>query len=698
MRYAPQPRLNRSGLSPSVWTLPSFSQSFDNISRLRSKREGAQLLSLRPSAAAITALALVRGTFCLFSIFLFSGSQAEAAEDSCGDASDVAVLSSPLTPWKGALLRVLFASEKQLDGELSLIAPDGSVAAKSGERQGGPPYFWFVEVASPAVGAWHAQLVRDGASECSTITREIVVHRQQSPPPHATRGSVWPLRDTWNRGTENLYSAWIEKLFDAPLDAELSWPALHEVLRDPSRNFLFDHLGLREDEKSLILQPDCADLPYFLRAYFAFKMGLPFGYAKCTRGAGGQPPKCPQWWNIQNEEPASAPPVEEPVEEVANAGLFGIFGQPTVLRIPRAAPRPRGLVQGFGYYVGTTVANGVQSGNGRTQAGDDNTDYYPVPLKEETLRPGTIYADPYGHVLVLAKRVAQSGDAAGVLLAVDAQPDGTVARKRFWRGNFLFAQDPSLGSPGFKRFRPIVREKRGLRRLTNAEIAKDPQYGDFSLEQSQLGVEDFYDRMDDVISPKPLDPLRAIEDAITSFEEQVKMRGLSVENGRKYQNDGGGEAAMPNGASIFETTGAWEDFATPSRDLRLLIAMDVVRGFPDRVARRSERYAMPEGKSAADVKAELEGVLATELSTRKFSYTRSDGSTWTLALKDVLDRATDLELAYNPNDCVELRWGAPEGSEEASTCKRHASSAQRVKMQEYRAWFHERRRPPRDTG
>jgi hypothetical protein len=273
-------------------------------------------------------------------------------------------------------------------------------------------------------------------------------------------------------------------------------------------------------------------------------MGLPFGYAKCTRGAGGQPPKCPQWWNILNEEPASAPPVEEPVE-VANTGLFGIFGPPTVLRTPRAAPRPRGLVQGFGYYVGTTVANGVQSGNGRTRADDDNSDYYPVALKEETLRPGTIYADPYGHVLVLAKRVAQSGDAAGVLLAVDAQPDGTVARKRFWRGNFLFAQDPSLGSPGFKRFRPIVREKRGLRRLTNAEIAKDPQYDDFSLEQSQLGVEDFYDRMDDVISPKPLDPLRAMEDAITSFEEQVKTRVLSVEKRAKISERwrrGGGDA------------------------------------------------------------------------------------------------------------------------------------------------------------
>ena len=126
-----------------------------------------------------------------------------------------------------------------------------------------------------------------------------------------------------------------------------------------------------------------------------------------------------------------------------------------------------------------------------------------------------------------------------------------------------------------------------------------------------------------------------------------------------------------------------------------MIAIDVVIGFPNRVARRPERYAMPKDKSAAEVKAELEKVLASELSGRKFAYTRSDGSAWTLALKDVLDRAGDLEMAYNLNDCVELRWGAPDNSEEAATCKRHASSVQRAKMTDYRAWFRERRRPPR---
>jgi hypothetical protein len=358
--------------------------------------------------------------------------------------------------------------------------------------------------------------------------------------------------------------------------------------------------------------------------------------------------------------------------------------------------RPPGLAASFGHYLGTTIADGVHSGSGRTRATDDNTDYYPVPLTQDALRPGTVYADPYGHLLVLVRRVPQSDGGAGVFLAVDGQPDGTVARKRFWRGNFLFAQEAALGSPGFKRFRPIVRERNGaLRRLTNDEIAKELQYGDYSLDQSQLGIEAFYDRMDDVMSPSPLDPVRAMKEAITSLEEQVKTRVTSVENGRKFQNSGRGEADMPDGASIFETTGAWEDFATPSRDLRLLIAMDVVRGFPDRVARRPERYAMPKEKSVADVRAELVSVLASELAARKFSYTRSDGSAWTLTLKDAVDRAAELEMAYNLNDCVELRWGAPDKSEEASTCKRRASGAQRAKMTQYRTWFHERRRPPR---
>ena len=360
----------------------------------------------------------------------------------------------------------------------------------------------------------------------------------------------------------------------------------------------------------------------------------------------------------------------------------------------QAAAKPQGLVPGFGGYLRTTIANAVHSGNGRTAADDDDTDI--IRCRSPKMRcaqaPSTQIL--YGHVLVLVKRLPQTGDGAGVFLAVDGQPDGTVARKRYWRGNFLFAQDPALGSPGFKRFRPIVREKNGtLRRLTNNEIAKIRDYGDYSLDQSKLAVEDFYDRMDDVMSPAPLEPMRALKEAITALEEQLNARVASVENGRKHLVEGGREVAMP---------GRRVDLRDHRRVGRLRHAVSrsalVDRG--RRGARvpgspRGGRSVTPAGKSAAEVKAELDATLASELSTREFSYTRTDGSQWTLKLK-MLDRMPALEMAYNVNDCAELRWGAPDNSEEAATCKRRASAAQRAKMAgEYRAWFSERRRPPR---
>ncbi len=120
---------------------------------------------------------------------------------------------------------------------------------------------------------------------------------------------------------------------------------------------------------------------------------------------------------------------------------------------------------------------------------------------------------------------------------------------------------------------------------------------------------------------------------------------------------------MPEGAAeIFETSGAWEDFSTPSRDLRLLIAIDVTRQFPQRALRRPERFAMPEGKSPRDVAAELQAMLDHELSARSVTYTRTDGSPFTLTLAEVLRRSDAFEMTYNPNDCVETRWAAPIGS------------------------------------
>ena len=109
----------------------------------------------RRSVAAVTAVLPVAGA-CI--ALLFSAAAAHAQAGACADAAEVAVLPSPLAPWKGAPLRVIMAAEKPLDGELSLVAPNGSVAATSRERHGGPPYFWYAEVAAPAAGTWHVTL------------------------------------------------------------------------------------------------------------------------------------------------------------------------------------------------------------------------------------------------------------------------------------------------------------------------------------------------------------------------------------------------------------------------------------------------------------------------------------------------------------------------------------------------------------
>jgi hypothetical protein len=564
----------------------------------------------------------------------------------------VAVFTSPERPVPGGLLRVVAVSEVPLDATLTVLGPNRETHGQMRERHGGPPYWWLIEVPTGLPGTYEACLRPTNA--CTAVLVGNHPRRQ------APADVAWPVTREWNRAVENLYSAWIEQLFDDPLAAEPSWHALEEVTRQRARNFLHDHLGLDEDgERGLRLEPDCADLPYFLRAYFAWKLGLPFGYSECSRGTSGRPPACTVW-HSSRESPGTA------ADELT--------------RIQHFFQR---------------IADEVQSGNGRVPATSDRTDFYPVRLAPESLRPGTVYADPYGHMLVVVHRVPQTPTVAGVLLAVDAQPDGTVARKRYWRGNFLFALDPALGSPGFKHYRPIVREHGTLRSLINREIAASTDYGDYALDQYEAGVEGFYDRIDVVLSPNPLDPEHALRAIIDAFEEQVRARLRSVANGEEYAATHRGIIPMPEGAAIFETIGPWEDYATPARDLRLLIALDVVREVPAKVEAHPGRFAIPVGRSASEVRADLEAMLRTESAARSIAYVRSDGSQWTLTLAEVLERGEALEMAYNPNDCVEVRWGAPPASAELSTCRRRAPAEQAGRLESYRSWFHDRRRPPR---
>ncbi len=567
-----------------------------------------------------------------------------AAAPDCRPGEQSRVWTAPWRPLPGEPLEVMAVSTEGELEQLLVTDPAGRRTTLRHDANGGPPWSLHGTLFRPTAGTYRIEATRDGqVAACEEV-------RVGSMAGDRNRGD-------WNLATEALYAAWIEHLFDAPPEQSLSFDSLAPLLRDPERNFLYNSLGAGEDNR-LPAEPDCADLPYFLRAYFAWKLGLPIAYRACSRGSQNRPPRC-----------------ETPVIE----GRLASFPAPaTTFR-----------------EVSQRIMDTVHSGSGRTGLGDEATDFYPVPLKRATLWPGTIYADPYGHVMILVKWVPQRGGQSGLLLAVDAQPDNSVTRKRFWEGTFLFAQTPSSG-PGFKAFRPLIRTgSGGVRALSNQALDGVDGLPPYSTEQSELEPGEFYARLEQLINPCGLAPETADEATLAALMEQLETRLTSVDNGETYMRAHPGTTVpMPNGPAIFETTGPWEDYATPSRDLRLLIAMKVLEGLPERIRRYPRLYNL-RGESANAAAARIEQLHDRRLDERFITYTRSDGSPWRLSLRDLYRRRAGLEVGYNPNDCVERRWGASPDTLDDATCRRRAPPDQRARMEKYRPWFRDTARPPR---
>ena len=571
------------------------------------------------------------------------------AEDySCEETDETHIWISPLNPKADEQIKIMAVSTDGPVSGLFLIDSQDQRIPLQSRRRGGPPWSLVTTLEKLNKGYYRVVADRDGKlAACHHLNIGVTIGGSDA----QERPKAWGL------ATEAFYSAWIEALFGAPPEESLNFTSLEPVMRNTERNFLHNHLGLNED-KNLPLTPDCADLPYTLRAYFAWKVGLPFAFRACGRGSTKAPPHC-----------GVATIVTEFTQGISSQANFRKFSRQLV--------------------------NTVHSGSARTGLEEESTDLYPIPFSRETLWPGTVYADPYGHILVLVEWVPQTADHPGMLLAVDAQPDNSVARKRVWEGTMLFANTENAG-PGFKAFRPIIRMVSGKWRiLTNDELIDQPDFAAFSLEQDQLSPDNFYAKLAKLINPQGLDPRQAYEATLNALVEQIETRVTSVENGEAYfHKNPRSVIAMPSGAAIFETVGPWEGYSTPSRDMRLIIAINVLNSLPDKMVRYPELFVM-NGKHPEEAKAEIEQHHAKRIHERSIRYTRTDGSPWELSVAEVLARKPAYEMAYNPNDCAEIRWGAKPDTEEYSTCRRHAPAEQRAKMEQYRVWFREARRPTR---
>lgn len=568
-----------------------------------------------------------------------------------------AMLVLPGNPAPGESFRILATGGRNIrKAKIIVSGSSGNLESRNYKTGDELPCWRIDDFAASDEGTYKATLILDN-EEISSLEFKITVHEEIS-----QKGVIWKTTRSWDSAMETIYSSWVNALFRGS-DEQTSWPSLHEATQNKENNFLYNYLSLEEDNPDskvkVIMDPDCADNPFFLRAYFAWKLGLPFGFHICDRGYLGKNPGTGQW--ITNENPTS-----------------------------KTNP-----VLAFNSFL-RRMMDGVHSGTARTSLENEKSDYYPVSLTREALRPGTVFADPYGHTFILVSWAPQTKEHPGTLLAVDAQPDKTIAIKRFWKGNFLFNTFEVVGEPGFKAFRPIVTENGKLSLMTNEALDGSNGFVPFSLQQQKMESEIFYLAMERLINPKPLDPEDALINLIQALHEQLLVRVKSVANGEAYlKAHPGAVIPMPSNANgVFQTGGLWEDYSTPNRDLRLLIAMDAVLGFPDRVAKYPDDFNLSKQSSPEDIKLKLQVILEKRTSELTINYTRSDGSTQQLSLAEILDRKEAFEMAYNPNDCIEIRWGAPENSNERSTCKRQASGYQQKTMQSVRKWFTQRLHPP----
>ena len=446
-------------------------------------------------------------------------------------------------------------------------------------------------------------------------------------------------------------------MFDAPLDAQPSWNALHEVLRDPSRNFLFDHLGAAEDEQNVVVRPDCADLPYFLRAYFAYKLGLPFGWSRCSRGDNGVPPVCSDFATRairsrsrrRTRKEPELPPWADPTaqrhvgdEREADGGV-----------LPHDARRRSAV--GSRAHAGRRRHGRLLPGRacGRVApAGDDLR----RPVRPRPRRGKAHRADGDDRRRPARGRRAAGRDGRAQALLARQLPlrGGPGARQRGLQA--LPSRDPrpdhrQVASPHERRAArllagPVRGRRRGLLRQDGRRpVARATRSG----------------------AGAPRDNRRARgagEDARQLGRQRAKVpcerqgRGRHARRREDLRDDrrlGGLLDAVARPAPAHRDRRGARRFRRASREGRSGTRCPRGRR-PSRCARRSRRGC---GRSST---------------TRTFKYVRSDGSDWQLSLQDVVDREAIARDGLQPE---RLRRGSAGGRRRAATRCRPARGTRR---------------------
>lgn len=457
---------------------------------------------------------------------------------------------------------------------------------------------------------------------------------------HAQDGRWRITKERWEPSDEK---AWQD--FVAALGAADCW-TFDECIKSPANPY-------RHTDPKTRFYVDCADMPYVLRAYFAWKNGLPFAWQSAMRAADGEK------GDIR----------------------YSPFGNVTIARdsVPRTANGVPAIP------ILHTLVNVVSTAMFRRNSMADDpvmfSDTYSPRLDREAIVPGTITYDVNGHASIVWR--VESG---GRILIFSSHPDHSLSRSHL--GKEFLRTGPELGSI-FQKFRPI--EVVGATRAANGALvggrivaASNDEIPDFSLEQYQGSPpgdpirwasaswvhngenHDFYTYLRARMSAgeleyRPVEELRAMMQSIC-FDVRSRKQAVEISVGRGIQNMDPPPRLPDN---IYGTHGVWELYSTPSRDARLKTAFKEMYDLVVEFIKMDMVDAPRLNYDGDDLAGDLLAAYWEQNAACNISYVNSAGTTVQLSLDHIIGRLYD--LSFDPYQCVERRWGAK--GDELATCR-----------------------------
>ncbi len=452
------------------------------------------------------------------------------------------------------------------------------------------------------------------------------------------QGDAWRIVKTeWSAGDEDRYSEFVQAI------GRSTCTSLESCLAASANPYY------NPGDPEFI--GDCADMAYVLRAYFAWKNGLPFSYQNAMRTADGKP---------------------EDLRYSSNGNVIAA-------RRDAIGDRPVSAAAYIGR-IGGEVSTAMFRTHPDNGDGAMHDDFYPVKINRDAVRPGILAYDIYGHVGIVYDILDD-----GRVLVIASHPDRSVTRTTYG-ANFLRSK-PDLGA-GLKGWRPIRLD--GARRLADGSFvggsiraAKNRDIPDYSMEQflgnrpnpdgdwryGDFVVKDrsvnYYDYIRRSLAHPDFayNPIDELRHGMQTLCGAVRDRKVAVERAVSagFPKRTPPPRLPPN---IFGTYGDWENYSTPSRDARLKVSfLDLkrtIKEFVDAVAAgdKSVNYA---GDNLA---RDLWDAYQQEKDACTFTYWRSDDSRIRMHLGHVQDRLWD--LSFDPYHCPERRWGASDL--ELATC------------------------------